>query len=271
MSALAAAAETCPSCDAVVPRDARFCPACGAPVGAGATLKAEVPAEEVGPVPVSMQRAEAHMFGVAPPGPLLAAAAIAGVVAVVLFAVGKWPFGLIVVGVCALLLAAFLEVVRRRPPPAVARASRDVRGRARSSWETLRARQTATVESRRIQGQLLALDSERRSALHDLGVAAHAREVEAEAAAHARLDGLDEREVQLRAALDAVLAEAGESIRRARLPVEETVLVLPTEPAPPPDEADPPEPAVVPEPYPPPDEGTPPEPARIPEPGPDEG
>jgi hypothetical protein len=75
----------------------------------------------------------------------------------------------------------------------------------------------------------------------------------------------------LRAELDRAVEEAGERIRRARLPVEETVMVLPTEPSPPPDEADPPEPVIVPEPYPPPDEGTPPEPARIPEPGPDEG
>ena len=33
----------------------------------------------------------------------------------------------------------------------------------------------------------------------------------------------------------------------------------------PPDEADPPEPAVIPEPFPPPDEGDPPEPAIVPE------
>ena len=39
----------------------------------------------------------------------------------------------------------------------------------------------------------------------------------------------------------------------------------PSAPYPPPDEGNPPQPAVVPEPYPPPDEGTPPEPA--PDPG----
>jgi hypothetical protein len=47
------------------------------------------------------------------------------------------------------------------------------------------------------------------------------------------------------------------------------MMVLPTEPGPPPGEATPPQPATVPEPYPPPDEGTPPQPARIPEPSPD--
>ena len=47
------------------------------------------------------------------------------------------------------------------------------------------------------------------------------------------------------------------------------MMVLPTEPYPPPGEATPPQPATVPEPYPPPGEATPPQPARIPEPGPD--
>ena len=86
------------------------------------------------------------------------------------------------------------------------------------------------------------------------------------------------------------LAGADERIRRARLPVQETVMVTPSEagsaggeaaaarpedpgpdapgpspPYPPPDEGNPPEPAQVPEPYPPPDEGTPPTPA--PDPG----
>jgi hypothetical protein len=42
-------------------------------------------------------------------------------------------------------------------------------------------------------------------------------------------------------------------------------MVLPSEPSPPPGEATPPQPAVVPEPYPPPDEATPPQPAPDPD------
>jgi hypothetical protein len=92
------------------------------------------------------------------------------------------------------------------------------------------------------------------------------------------------------------LAGADERIRKARLPVQDTVMVTPNEPGsaarpeepgagsvggeaaaarpeepgpsppyPPPDEGNPPQPAQVPEPYPPPDEGTPPAPA--PDPG----
>jgi outer membrane biosynthesis protein TonB len=105
--------------------------------------------------------------------------------------------------------------------------------------------------------------------LLDLGAATHLHDAAAEGAARARLVELDRHEAALRQALAQVHAEAGERIRRARLPVQETMMVLPSEPTPPPGEATPPQPAQVPEPYPPPDEGTPPQPARIPEPSPD--
>ena len=85
--------------------------------------RAEVPPSETGPVPVSMQRSEPRWFGVAPPQLLLAVAAIAFVVAIVLFATGHWPFGLILLGVAALLLAAFLEAAPAAARLAVTRAS----------------------------------------------------------------------------------------------------------------------------------------------------
>jgi hypothetical protein len=232
-------------------------------------VRAHVPPSETGPVPVSVQHAEPHWFGVAPPQLLLASAAIAFVVALVLFATGHWPYGLILLGLAALLLAGFLEGARRRPDSGLTRASFDARERARSSWETLRARQVAAAEVRRIQNALHLLESDRRAALLDLGAAAHARDSTAEAAVRARLDELDTHETHLRAELEEGLGAADERIRKARLPVQETVMVLPNEPSPPPGEANPPQPAIVPEPYPPPDEGTPPQPARIPEPGPD--
>ena len=269
MSASQVAADTCPNCGADLPGTARFCPACGAQVNAGSTVQAAVPPNETGPVPVSLQRSEPHWFGVAPPHVLLAVAGIAFVFAIVLFATGHWPYGLILLGAGVLLLAAFLEAARRRPESGVTRASIDARERARSSWETLRARQVATVEARRIQSALLLLESDRRSALQDLGAAAHAQDATAEAAVRDRLSELDAHEVELRTRLEAALGEADERIRKARLPVQETMMVLPAEPSPPPDEATPPQPAVVPEPYPPPDEATPPQPAQIPEPTPD--
>jgi hypothetical protein len=257
-----------------MPANARFCPACGVQVDAGETVRAPLPPEETGPVPVSVQRTETHWFGVAPPHLLLGLAAVALIFSIALFATGHWPFGLILLGIGALLLAGFLEAARRRPAASekisqISRASVDARERARSSWETLRARQAAAGELRRIQNGLASLEPERRAAYQQLGIAAHARDSAGEAAARARLTDLERRERELRAELDRAHEDAGERIRRARLPVQETMMVVPGEPVPPPDEGTPPQPATVPEPYPPPDEGNPPEPAKVPEPGPD--
>jgi zinc-ribbon domain len=223
------AADTCRNCGATVSPEARFCPSCGAQVEAGSTVPAHVPLDETGPVPVALQRSEPHWFGVAPPQLLLAIAVVALVFSLVLFALGHWPYGLILLGVGALLLAAFLEAARRRPDSTVTRASVDARERARSSWQTLLARQAATAEARRIRSALLVLDSDRRGALQELGIAAHARDATAEAGARARLEELDARETVLHAELAETLGEADERIRRARLPVQETAIVPPTE------------------------------------------
>jgi hypothetical protein len=252
------AAERCPECGADTPENARFCPACG-----------ELLEVEEDPGPVSMQVAEPRWFGVTPPQLLLGVGGAALLFAIVLFAVGHWPYGLILLGLAALLLAAFIEAARRRPDAhPTTRAGSAVRERTHSVLEELRARTTATAEARRIQSGLLLIETERRQALTELGAAAHARDSTGEAAARAKLTELDEREWALTAELEERLAVAGERIRKAKLPVQDTMMVLPTEPAPPPNEADPPQPAVVPEPYPPPDEADPPQPAVVPEPGP---
>jgi hypothetical protein len=179
-----------------------------------------------------MQRTEPHWFGVAPPHLLLGVAAAAFVAAIVLFAIGAWPFGLILLGLAALMLAAFLEVARRRPDSGVTRASVDARERARTSWETLRARQAASAEVRRIQNGLHQLESERRTALYDLGAAVYGHDEAAEADVRARLEELDKREASLRGEQADVLAAAEERVRKAKLPVEETVMVPPSEQGP---------------------------------------
>ena len=171
MSASRVAADTCPNCAARLPRprgSARLRRA-GRP---GSTVQEQVPPNETGQVPVAMQRSEPHWFGVAPPQLLLALAVVAFVSRVVLFAIGHWPYGLILLGAAALLLAAFLEAACRRPGFESTRTSVDARERARSSWQTLRVRQAAAAEVRRMQNALLLLDSDRRTALQELGAAA---------------------------------------------------------------------------------------------------
>lgn len=269
MNASKATSEACAACGAELPYTARFCPDCGAATDpGGSTVRAELPPEETGAI--SYVRAEPRLFGVAPPLPLLAIAVVTLVVALVLFVTGLWPFGLIVLGLGALLLAAFFELAGRRPNSALTRATSDARARTGSLLETWRVRAAATADARRIHNGLARVADERRAALLQLGDAAHRADGIAEADARARLDELDRCETELREELDRRLEDAGERIRQARFAVDETVMVTPNEPNapyPPPGEATPPQPAVVPEPYPPPDEGTPPVPAPVPEPG----
>ena len=256
-------AEPCPACGAAAPEGSRFCPSCG--TGLDGSPRPE-------PTPVSYDRVEPRWFGVAPPQLLLGLAVVVLLLAVALFATGHWPYGLILLGIGALLLAAFLEAARRRPESVpLARPSTQARERAQTALETWRARSAAAGEVRRVNAALARIEEGRRVELTRLGAAVHAGDAGAEATARERLAGLDRDEADLRARLDAALHDAGERIRQARLPVEETLMVLPVEPTPPPDEGTPPVPAVVPEPYPPPDEGNPPEPARVPEPSPDPG
>jgi hypothetical protein len=261
MNASAPVADPCPGCGTALPAGARFCPACGSELGPDATPTRETQIE--------YQEAEPHWFGVAPPQLLLGVAVVLVVFSLVLFATGHWPYGLIVLGLGALLLAAFLEAAKRRPENhAFLRSSSQARERAQTAMETWRARAQAAAEVRRVRQALANLDAERRALLLELGTAVHRSDTEAASGVRARLTELDAREWELQAELEGAVEEAGERIRQARLPVQETMMVLPTEPSPPPNEGDPPQPAVVPEPYPPPDEGTPPQPARVPEPGP---
>jgi len=267
MSASRAGAEACAGCGAELPRDTRFCLECGAPVGPDVE-----PPSEWSSTPVSISRVEPHWFGVTPPVLLLGVAATVLLLAVLLVVSGHWPFGLILFGLAALLFAAFVELARRLPQLAVTRASVATRERTGVVWETWRARALAAADVRRIHSALAILDTERRAVLLELGAAAHLGDGLAEVGARARLAELDEREARLHRELEQRLEVAGERIQRARLAVQDTMMVTPNkpnDPYPPPDEATPPPPAVVPEPYPPPDEGTPPTPAQVPEPGPE--
>jgi hypothetical protein len=221
------------------------------------TRRVPLPPEETGPVPVSLAHAEPRWFGVPPPLLLLGLAASSFAIALALFAVGSWPFGLILLGLTAFLAAGFLEVARRRPDSAFTRASSKAASGARS-WassrvELARAWSSALAEAQRVRGARSVIESERRSARLRLGEALQSEDEDAAAAARQRLAELDRAEAALQPRLEERLAVADERIRRVRMSVERTMVVRP-EPYPPPDEGDPPAPAPVPEPYPPPEE-----------------
>jgi hypothetical protein len=177
--------------------------------------------------PVSFSRVEPHWFGIAPPTLVFGIAIAAIVLAGIVFAGGGVAFGLVLLGVGALLLAFYIETARRRRSSLVARITSDVRERAGSTWESLRVRSAVAVEARRVHGELAAIHTQRRDALLALGDATHRSDEQAGAEAQKLLAELEERETDLEAQLQAQVEEAGERIRQARFSVDKTVVAPP--------------------------------------------
>jgi hypothetical protein len=188
---------------------------------------------------MSVAYAETRWFGVPPPLLLLGVACFSFVVAMVLFAGGSWPGGLVLLGVSALFLAGFLEIARRRPDSSFTRASAGAavgaRSWASSRFELVRAHSSAIAEAQRVRGSRSVIESERRMALLRLGEAVRSEDEEAATAARNRLEELERAENGLHGREEARKAEADERIRKVRLSVEQTMVVKP-EPYPPPDE-----------------------------------
>jgi zinc-ribbon domain len=246
---------SCATCGARLPKNSRFCPECGQPVGEGETKVHELPPEETGPVPVTVAHAERRYYGVTPTASALVLAALAVVAAVVLLATGHWPIGLILLGLGLLLVLVSVETGAFRDRAGVAADSFATRGRVT----------TRTLGLRRELRKMAVL---RGRLLFELGDAVYREDDRATEAARQRLAQLDEAWRQKEAEMHTVIAQAHDRLHRRRLEVQPTEMVeLPDEPAAP-AEQDPVGPAVIPEPYPPPDEGDPPQPAIIPEPGP---
>jgi hypothetical protein len=215
----------------------------------------ELPPDETGPVPVEYGHVERQYYGVTPTRFAVALAAAAFVLAIVFLATGRWPIGLILLGVAVLLVLVSVETGAFRDRAGVAADSFATRGRAARRLLALRrdARRLAPVRAR---------------LLFELGDAVYRGDEQATEAARGRVVELDELARQREAEMQTVIAQAQDRLHRRRLEVQPTEMVeLPEEPAAP-GEQDPVGPAVIPEPYPPPDEGNPPEPAIIPEPGP---
>lgn len=186
------------------------------------TRRVQLP-DETGPVPVSHVRAEPRWFGVPPPLALVLVTLFVFILAIVLFAAGSWPFGLIFLGVTAFLGAVLLELARRRPW--------DVAVSARS-WlvprlELVRARSRAIAEAERVRSGRAVLETERRTVQLRLAEAERSEDEEAAAAARARLEELTRAEAVLDERLEERRALAEERIRRVRLSIDETEIVGP--------------------------------------------
>lgn len=257
--------DVCRSCGQRLPIGARFCPACGAPVDGP-------PALEAAPGPVVHERVEARWAGLPAPFVLLCLAFAAVGAAVGLFATGHWAWGAVAIFVAVAMFGSLAEITRGgaygRWTERSSRLAADRRAQAATAAEVWRTRVDASLARRRMRSEVERLEDERRPALQALGAAVWSGDAGAEEGARTRLRELDAERERVETDLAARLAGAEERIRRARLPVQDTMMVTPNQPSPPyppPDEGNPPQPAQVPEPYPPPDEGTPPPPAPDPD------
>jgi zinc ribbon protein len=264
MSASPIESNACRSCGAELSPSARFCSSCGAAAN-------DLPPLETVPGPVVQESVERRWLGLPARFVLLCLGFGAFGASVGLFATGSWAWGVVLLLLAIILLAALGEATRRSADLWGQRPSRlaaDSRARAATTAEVWRTRFDSAFSRWRTQSRLDAIGAERGPALQALGDAVWRGDKAAEKEARQRLVDLEQEAQRIEDELAERLAGADERIRRARLPVQETLMVTPNEPNPPyppPDEGNPPEPAEIPEPYPPPDEGTPPVPA--PDPG----
>jgi len=256
--------SACLECGEELAPGARFCSSCGVPVGG-------VPSVETVPGPVVRESVERRWLGLPARFVLLCLGFAAFGAAIGLFATGSWPWGVALLLLAIVLLAALGEATRRSADAWMQHSSRlaaDGRAHAATTAEVWRTRLDTALSRWRSRSRLDAISVERGPALQALGDAVWRGDTSAERGARERLVELEQEGKRIEDELAVRLAGADERIRRARLPVQDTLMVTPNEPSapyPPPDEGNPPQPARIPEPYPPPDEGTPPEPA--PDPG----
>jgi hypothetical protein len=236
-------------------------------------MQDEGPLVERVPGPVVREQLEPRWLGVPLRFVLLCLGCAALGAAVGLFVASAWGWGVAALLVALFAFAALREAVRQKGrllPERSARIAKDGRSQAVTAAEVLRTRLETSFKSRRTRSRLDEVRRARAPAFQALGAAVRDGDRRAAGDASKRLDELDERERNLEADLERQLASAKERIRLARLPVQETVMVTPdtpNAPYPPPDEGNPPAPAIVPEPSSPPGEGTPPTP---PDPGKDD-
>jgi hypothetical protein len=230
------------------------------------------PPDETGGVPVEYTQVEPRYYGITPTTLVLVLAGAALTLAVVLFALGRWPFGLIALGASVLLVIVFLEAARRKPDGGVARSTADAldgfRARAGVAADSLATRGRAARRLLALRRELQRMGVLRGRLLFELGDAVYRADDQGAERARGQIRELDELAALREAEMEAVMVQAQDRLERRRLEVQPTEMVELPQPPGQPGEGSPGGPAVIPEPYPPPDEGSPPEPAIIPEPGP---
>ena len=266
-------AASCPNCGARLPENARFCPDCGVrvPSELDATAVEKVPPDETGRVPVTVTQAAPRYFGVTPPMIVFALAVASLVLAVVVFALGHWVAGGLLLVAALLFGVAFVAAARRlRDTPVArlsARALETIRDQAGYAVETVSAQSSARLELFRLRRELSELVAQRGETARFFGEAVYGDDEKAAANGRNRMGELDRAIAEKEAEMTRVAAEANERIQRAQLQSQPTAVVEPPQvPEPMPVPSEPPQPVTVPEPSPVPSE--PPQPEPSPEPTP---
>src|SRR5581483_3511924 len=185
------------------------------------------PPPEAVPGPVAHQRAERRWFGLPSRFVLLCLGCAAFGAAIGLFATGNWGWGIVCILLAAILFAALTEALKQGGglwPEQSTRLAADGRAQAATAAAVWRTRLETSLTRWRMTSRLDRLELERAPLLQALGEAHWQGDEAAAREAHGRLEELEERRSQLEAELAEELAGAEERIRRARLPVQETVM-----------------------------------------------
>jgi hypothetical protein len=270
-------AAECANCGSRLTKKAKFCPECGARVGASSdeTAIQELPPDETGQVPVAVTTAEPRFFGVTPPAAVIALAGASLALAIVLLLTDHFIVGGILLVVAGVLFMLFASFARRLPDTTVSRASAGamsaVRARAGYAKGTLAAHSSARVELFRLRRELAELLAQRAEFARALGEAVYADDPEATESARSKMAEVDDLISAKEEQMQQTAAGAMERIERAQLQVQPTMIETPEPPTPSPEPfpapSEPPAPTPIPEPSPEPSE--PGGPVVVPEPGPE--
>jgi len=220
---------SCANCGGELAKSSRYCPQCGHPTAAGETKVMELPPDETGLVPVQYARAEPRYYGITPTTLVLVLGGVAFTLAVVLFALGRWPFGLIALGVSVLLVLVFLEAARRKPDGAVARSTAEAldgfRARAGVAADSLATRGRAARRLLALRRELQRMAVLRSRLLFELGAAVYRGDDQGTERARGQVRELDELAALREAEMEAVVAQTQERLEWRRLEVQPTEMV----------------------------------------------
>lgn len=217
----------CPSCEAALPSESRFCPECGTRLGAGETIEMS-PVIQADPnltsaPPAAYEPPEVHQahrrpFGVHPVPVLGGAGSSLFLLALILLALGSVVVGLILICLAAALFALFVGGVRRERDAPGAEATLRTVARTRSlaglAAVSTRSWLVAGRDLLRIRHRQHRLRSELKASLAPLGEAVHNDD-------HEHAEALKQQAAEIERKLSEAEREASVVVAGARSEVEQ--------------------------------------------------